>query len=157
MARRPCGVELTAPTNGVPLLEDPCTYPKLLTPLVVTASVAALALSLGRSGRRSQRQPPQSALKAFAGKHAKAHVQTKASVTTLTDQVFGPFNLDIRGGKVLVADGFTGAGVPGQPQRQPEHGRDVAVRRRRRAGCRERRRRARLDRQCPHRPAVRQR
>lgn len=82
--------------------------PRLLSPLVVTASVAALALaSAGPASAHTGKHVPGS-MKAFAGKHAKASVHTKASVTTLTDQVFGPFNIDIRGGKVLVADGFTG-------------------------------------------------
>ena len=82
--------------------------PKLLSPIVVTASVAALALTSAGPAAAHSASHRHSAFKAFAGKHAKAHIQTKASVTTLTDQVFGPFNLDIRGGKVLVADGFTG-------------------------------------------------
>jgi len=81
--------------------------PKLLSPLVVTASVAALALASAGPASAHGSSHAHS-LKAFAGKHAKAAVQTKASVKTLTDQVFGPFNLEIRGGKVLVADGFTG-------------------------------------------------
>ena len=71
--------------------------PKLVTPLVVTASVAALALA--SAGPASAHGGGHThSLKAFAGKHAKAAVQTTASVQTLTDQVFGPFNLDIRGG-----------------------------------------------------------
>lgn len=80
--------------------------PKLLSPLAVTAAVTALALA--SAGPASAHSRGGGALKAFAGKHAKAHVATRASVTTLTDQVFGPFNLQIRDGRVLVADGFTG-------------------------------------------------
>ena len=82
--------------------------PKLLSPLVVTASVAALALASAGPAAAHTGSHGHAAFKAFAGKHAKAHVQTKASVSVLTDQVFGPFNLDVRGGKLLVADGFTG-------------------------------------------------
>jgi hypothetical protein len=83
--------------------------PKYLSPLVVTASVAALALASATPASAAIHQSNgKGAFKAFAGHHARAGVATKATVTTLTDQVFGPFNLEIRGGKVLVADGFTG-------------------------------------------------
>ncbi|MDP9221040.1 MAG: ScyD/ScyE family protein [Actinomycetota bacterium] len=79
---------------------------RLITPLAVTGSVAALALAGTVPASAHAGGAPS--LKAFQGKHAKAQISAKASVKVLTDQVFGPFNLDIRGGKVLVADGFTG-------------------------------------------------
>jgi hypothetical protein len=79
---------------------------RLVTPLAVTGSVAALALAGAVPASAHAGGDPS--LKALQGKHAKAHISAKASVTVLTDQVLAPFNLDVRGGKVLVADGFTG-------------------------------------------------
>ena len=78
---------------------------KLVLPIVVSASVAALAVTAATPASARAGAP---SLKSFKGTHAKAHVSTTATVTQLTDQVFGPFNLDIRGGNVLVADGFIG-------------------------------------------------
>jgi hypothetical protein len=81
---------------------------RIITPLAVTGSVAALALAGALPASAHTHARGGASLKAFAGQHAKANIHTKASVKTLTDQVFGPFNLDVRDGKVLVADGFTG-------------------------------------------------
>jgi hypothetical protein len=79
---------------------------RLITPLVVTGSVAALALAGAVPASAHAGGAPS--LKALQGKHAKAQISAKASVKVLTDKVLAPFNLDVRGGKVLVADGFTG-------------------------------------------------
>jgi hypothetical protein len=59
---------------------------KLITPLVVTAAAVGLAVTAA----------------------TPASASPTATVTTLTTNVFGPFNLDVSSGKVIVADGFTG-------------------------------------------------
>ena len=78
---------------------------KVVTPLLVIASVAAVGLAAAAPASARAGAPN---LKAFKGTHTKAHIASTATVTQLTDQVFGPFNVNIRGGNVLVADGFVG-------------------------------------------------
>jgi hypothetical protein len=59
---------------------------KLITPLAVGAAAVGLAVTAA----------------------TPASATPTASVTTLTTKVFGPFNIDVKGHRVLVADGFNG-------------------------------------------------
>lgn len=79
---------------------------KLITPVLVAASAVGLAVATATPASAHTNAP--FSLKGLTTRHAAA-ATASASITTLTDQVFGPFNLEIRDGKVLVADGFLGA------------------------------------------------